>query len=171
MPELHATRKKFLDTVSGLTEAQMKWKPGPDRWSVLEVAEHLTVSEQEIFRIIQQQVKGKENPEKRTEIRVKDEEIAARMADRSRKFQAPETIRPSGRWNSMEELTAEFKQRRDRTIRYVEKTEEPLRSHVFAHPAFGALDAYQWFMLVAGHTERHVRQMLEVKATDGFPAK
>ena len=35
----------------------------------------------------------------------------------------------------------------------------------------GTLDAYQWSLLTAAHTNRHVQQIQEVKASAGFQAK
>ena len=31
------------------------------------------------------------------------------------------------------------------------------------------LDGYEWILLIAGHSERHTKQMLEVKANPNFP--
>jgi hypothetical protein len=31
------------------------------------------------------------------------------------------------------------------------------------------MDGYQWILAAAAHTERHAKQMLEVKADDDFP--
>ena len=42
---LDETRKKFLDSIKGLSEAQWKFKSALDRWSVAEVAEHIALSE------------------------------------------------------------------------------------------------------------------------------
>ncbi len=161
MSELHATRKQLLDAVNGLTDAQLKWKAAPEKWSVLEVAEHLAVTEQEVFGMVAQSLKGPGDAEKRVGIKVKDEDILRMVPDRSRKFQAPETIRPTGRWKTIGDLLQEFKARRDRTIEFVEKTPADLRNYVLPHPAFGPIDAYQWMLLLAGHTERHVKQIRE----------
>ena len=51
MSELHATRKQFLDSVAGLSDAQWNFKPSPDVWSVAEVAEHIAISEDMIFKL------------------------------------------------------------------------------------------------------------------------
>jgi hypothetical protein len=37
--------------VNGLSEAQARWKPSPDRWSILEVVNHLYDEEREDFRV------------------------------------------------------------------------------------------------------------------------
>ena len=43
--DLRATRKLFLDSVAGLSEAQWNFKPAPDVWSVAEAVSytHLTL--------------------------------------------------------------------------------------------------------------------------------
>jgi len=63
MSHLHATRKMFLDTVSGLTPAQWTFKPAAERWSIAECAEHIAVSEEFIPGIAQ---KAQPAPEKKT---------------------------------------------------------------------------------------------------------
>ena len=42
---LEATKKEVLDATKGLSEAQWKFKPAPDRWSVAQVMEHIAASE------------------------------------------------------------------------------------------------------------------------------
>ena len=42
-----------------------------------------------------------------------------------------------------------------------------LRSHFFAHVAFGDLDCYQWLVAMGQHTLRHVAQIEEIKAAWG----
>ena len=100
-----------------------------------------------------------------------DEKLLVSVADRSEKFQAPEPIQPTSRFKTRGELIAAFKTRRDATIDYIGKTPDSLRDHLAPHPVFKDLDAYQWILLMAGHTERHVRQIEEVKAAAGYPKK
>ena len=37
------------------------------------------------------------------------------------------------------------------------------------HPALGPLDGYQWVLFLAAHSVRHTKQILELKASAGFP--
>ena len=39
------------------------------------------------------------------------------------------------------------------------------------HPLGQPLDAYEWLLFVAAHSERHTKQILEVKADPNFPKK
>jgi uncharacterized damage-inducible protein DinB len=170
MSELHATRKRLLDAIAGLSKAQWNFKPGPDRWSVAECAEHIAVTEDFNFELVTKKIlQSPAAPEKQVEVQGKDEFVLRTMADRSSKRVASEALQPAGRWRDAESLAAHFKQSRDRLIAYVETTQDDLRSHFLAHRAVGLLDGYQWILLMAGHTERHVLQIEEVKAQAGFP--
>jgi hypothetical protein len=168
---LKQTQKLFLDSVKGLSEEQLKWKPAPDKWSVFEVSEHITLAESFIFDMIAGQVMKSPADETKTSA-VTAEQIMKMVPDRSQKFQAPEPIRPDkATWSSMTETLAAFKQKRGTTINFVDKGNDDMRSHFCPNPIFKDLDAYLWLFFLSGHTERHVKQILEVKANPGFPRK
>ena len=172
MSSLHATRKMFLDSVAGLTEAQWNFKASPERWSIAECAEHIAVSEDFISGIAKQTLQAPAADDKRVpfaQARKKDEGIVAMVPDRSQKFQAPEPLKPTNRFKTPAEMVAHFKESRDANIDYIDKTEADLRVHFSKHPVMGEVDAYQWFLLMSGHTERHTKQILEVKADAGYP--
>jgi hypothetical protein len=169
LSELHATRKLFVDAVSGLSEAQWRFKPGPDRWSVAEIAEHVAVTEDLYWNGIQRNVSGDANPEKRAEIEVADEAVIPRMADRTSKREAGEANTPTGRFADAAAVIAAYQASRDRLIDYVRSTKDDLRNHVWPHRAYGPIDGCQWLLLACGHIERHVAQINEVKASEGWP--
>ncbi len=171
MSHLHASRKQFLDALAGLSEAQWKFKAGPDRWSIAEVAEHIGVSEDTLFGMVTGKLlKSAPAPaEKLAETKDKDELVMKAVPNREQRFQAPEMLRPTGRWAGRVELSRDFRAARDGTIAYVEKTGDELRKYVMDHPVLKALDAYQWILLIAAHTERHVAQIDEVKQSAGYP--
>jgi hypothetical protein len=168
--DLQATRKLFLDSVAGLSEAQWNFKPAPDVWSVAEVAEHIAVSEDTIFALVTERLmKSPAQPERRAEVQGKDTIILEKVVDRSKKAQAPEILKPTHRWATQQELVAHFKESRERTIAYVEHTDDALRDHFFDHPLLGTMDGYQWLLLITAHSHRHTLQIEEVKASANFP--
>lgn len=170
MSDLHATRKMFLDAVAGLSEAQWNFKPAADRWSIAEVSEHIALSEDGIFELITKKILATPAaPERKSEVAINDETLQKRIVDRSTKAQAPEFLRPTNRWKTQAELVDHFKRSRDRNIAWVQTTRENLREHFFAHPMFKLLDAYQWVLLLSGHSHRHTLQLNEVKEASGFP--
>lgn len=170
--ELEGSRKVFLDATKGLSPAQWDFKSAPDRWSVAECAEHIALSEGFIFgRIANDIVKAPATPEKREAVKGKDELILKIVQDRTHKATAPEPLDPTKRPMSAEESLKLFLDSRAKTIDYVKTTQDDLRDHFYDHPvpAIGTLDAYQWILLISGHTRRHTAQILEVKADPNFP--
>jgi uncharacterized damage-inducible protein DinB len=170
LKQFEATRDNFLKSIAGLSQKQWTFKPAPDRWSVAEVAEHIAVSESAIFGLVQKQImQSPAAPEKRDQVKGKDEMIAERVPDRSHKAQAPEFLRPTGRWATEAELTKAFEDSRAATMEYVRTTNDDLRDHFFDHPVFGTMDGYQWLLLISAHSARHTAQIEEVKADPNFP--
>ncbi len=172
MSELHATRKQFLDAIQGLSPAQWNFKPAGGAWSVAETAEHIAVSEDELFGLITKKIMtSPADPSKRALVKGKDEQVLKGIEDRSAKSKAPEFLTPKHRWADAQAVAAHFKESRDRTIEYVKTTKDELRDHFAPHPALKDLDAYQWILVIAGHTNRHVQQINEVKANPNFPKR
>src|SRR6516162_338065 len=53
---LEKTRDGVLQATKGLSEAQWNFKPGPDRWSVAEVTEHIAATEDFLRDRLEQQI-------------------------------------------------------------------------------------------------------------------
>jgi hypothetical protein len=170
LKSLQATHDAFLQSIAGLSEKQWTFKPAPDRWSVAEVSEHIAVSESTIFGLVQSKfMTGPATPEKRAEVKVTDEVILARVPDRSHKAQAPEFLKPTGRFADRAAVAKAFEDARKNTMEYVKTTQDDLRDHFGQHPMLGTIDAYQWILLISAHSERHTKQIEEVKADPNFP--
>jgi hypothetical protein len=168
MSALHASRKLFLDSVAGLSDAQLSFKPAPEKWSIAEIAEHVALAEQFIFQASEAALKSPAR-EKMAEPGKLDETILARVPDRSVKATAPEALRTQNHFKSTAEAVAAFKSLRDAHIKYLSETQDALREHFYKNPVIGDIDAFQWILFMSAHTERHVAQILEVKAAAGFP--
>ncbi len=171
---LTQTQKDFLESIDGLSEAQWKFKPAPERWSVAEVAEHIALSE-EMFN---ENITGKilKTPAATAEQKAKtqglEEQILQGLPDRTNKFKAPEKLQPASKFASAKEAAKAFNAKRDALIALAKKTpESELRSHVSGPSPMGDLDGYQWMLFMAAHSKRHVAQIAEVKADPNFPKK
>ena len=170
LKSLQTTHDAFLQAISGLSEKQWRFKPAPDRWSIAEVSEHIAVSESMIFGFLQTKImQGPPTPEKRAEVKATDAQILMMVPDRSRKVQAPEFLKPTGRFATHDDTVKAFEQARQATMDYVKTTNDDLRDHFGPHPLLGTLDAYQWILLISAHSERHTKQIEEVKADPNFP--
>jgi hypothetical protein len=167
---LESTKKGVLEATKGLSDAQWNFKPAPDRWSVAEVMEHLAAAEDMLRGMTQEQVmKTPAIPARDSaELKKIDDAVIAMVPDRSHKVDAPEPLRPTNRFGSPVDAQKHFLESRATTEEYL-KTTPDLRAHAVDSPMGMKLDGYEWVLLIAGHSERHTKQMLEVKADPNFP--
>jgi len=165
---LQKTKKAVLDATKGLSDAQWNFKSGPDRWSVAEVLEHIAKSEDLLSTVASEQ--AMKAPPRPVGVNVKeiDELVLAQIPDRSKKAEAPEQLRPSNEFGSPAGSLKHFVESRDKTIKYLETT-HGLRDHAMDSRIGKKLDPYQWLLFVAAHSERHTKQINEVKADPKFP--
>jgi len=85
-------------------------------------------------------------------------------------FQAPDPLKPTGKWATEADTLKVFKASREKYIDWVKKTpEKDLRAHVQTSPLGIELDAHEWMLFMVGHTARHTKQIEEVKADPNFP--
>ncbi len=167
---LEQTRKELLAAIDGVSEEQWKFKPSPERWSIAETVEHIAHTEETIWQLVREKMmKSPPAPDRPGETQAKDETILKAVPDRSRKFQAPERLQPTGRWSSREEVLRAFEAARSAEIAYLRETKEDMRSRFEEHPFLKTLDAYQWLLLNGAHGKRHTAQILELKADPSFP--
>ena len=163
-------RDSIRQAVSGLTDAQLHYKPAPDRWSIAECVEHVAVVETGMFAGILKGLNYPANPEKRSEIRVSDVDVIKSVRSRKVTLSAPDPVVPTGRFDSVSAALDAFGQQRDTAIAWAKTRPDELRTHYFRHIAFGWIDSYQALLVLAAHPERHRKQIEEVKVGPGFPA-
>jgi hypothetical protein len=53
----------------------------------------------------------------------------------------------------------------------MKNAKEDMRWHFMDTPLIGRTDAFQGFLFMVGHSERHLAQLKEVKADPKYPAK
>jgi hypothetical protein len=132
--------------------------------------EHIALTESFLFTaVIENSLKQPANPEKKSEIKFTDEMLKTALLDRTKKGQAPEPIQPKGAFKTSADAVNAFLKERNKHIEYIETTKDDLRNHLVPHPFFGMLDAYQWVILMAGHSKRHTLQIEEVMSNPEFP--
>jgi len=171
---LRQTQDMVVGATQGLSKAQWNFKPAPDRWSIAEIVEHMVLAQEYILGPVRQQLAKAAAPPARDN-KQEDEILLSGMPDRTVKFAAPDFLKPTGRWTpaeSMERLKANYVELK----KYLDATPD-LRQHAVDAPAvkaiskgaYDSIDGYQAILLVAGHTERHTKQVLEVRADAHFP--
>ncbi len=166
MSQLHATRKMLLDAIADLTPAQWRFKPGGGR-SIAECIEHVILAEDFVSERVQRLLA--EPPQRDRRSTLDDDAVYRQAADATREPAfADAMLSPRGRFALPEEAARAFRERRDRTIAYVATTQDPLRLRLDG-AGEQALDAYQWFVRLAGFTERIVEEIQRIKADPKYP--
>ena len=168
LKDLKPSRTVFLDGSADVkTEAQWNYKPAPDRWSVGECAAHIIAAEQYFRDNIAATLKAPSLPAAQQSA-AGDAALSKMIRDRSQKFQAPAAIEPTGKVVPKAQAIKDFDAARARSLQYVRTTQDPLREHGGGTPP-NITTAYQLVLMMSGHTERHTAQLLEVKASAGYP--
>jgi DinB superfamily len=161
---LHVSRDAFVREVEDVSTDE--WLPRPDEgaWSIADCAEHIVVSEEALRRLVREQIlMSPPSPDQAAAVQGKDGVVIQAMRDRSRRGKTFDFLEPTGRWPDRMALVARFREEREATIAYVQSTHDPLHAHTSALPALGDLNAFQWLLLLATHTGRHVAQMQEAR--------
>ena len=163
------TRDSILIDVKGLSTAQLNFKTDSTRWSVAQCVEHIALAEAAFTMAYQQALKSPADPSKRDSIKYTDQQIIHFLTDRSRKFQAPEMLKPVNTFGSFQASLDSFIARRNRNIEFIKTTQADLRDHCSAFPGMGTVDDYQLVLFMISHSKRHTLQLEEVKANPNFP--
>jgi len=165
---LEESRKEFLAAIDGLTDAQWKWKPAPDRWSVGEVAEHIVLAEAAQFANVKRAIASAPDPDWEAKSKGKTERLVAVLAPRLGKVQAAEEIVPKGGMTAAQ-IKERFGKQRAEIVTFATETDLPLKQYIIDNAFFGPLNGYHWLIYAPLHTMRHDKQIAEVKATPGYP--
>ena len=163
------TKADLIKSVKHLSETQLNFKAGPEKWSVKECVFHIALAEKNLFELVEASMKQPANLEKRAEIKITDDQLVKMMEDPGFKIKTSESLETkTAAWKTIEEALDYFKDLRAEHIKYVKNTTEDLRNHVVKMP-FGSLDCYQLCLMIASHSNRHTQQLNEVKADANFP--
>lgn len=165
---LKQSQTELLVAVKDLTEGQLNYKPNEETWSIAETMEHIAISEKNIFGIVEMALKTDPDPSLRSEVKMSDEQVLALITSRSQKVKTRPEFEPTNSFGSYTSSVDTFKARRKSNMVFVKKTKEDLRNRYFDFP-FGKVDAYQVVLFMSGHTQRHMKQIVEIITSDSFP--
>ena len=167
---LKDSQAETLALIENLSDAQLKFKAAPEKWSVLDTAEHIMLAEGLLFSQVEKALADKPNPDWEAKTNNKTPLLERALVNRTTKVQAPEAIVPSSKL-SREQVIKGLKEGRAKTLKFAEETQLPLKMYTAENPFFKTLNAYQWLIYVPLHNIRHNQQIAEVKADPNFPKK
>ena len=164
LAHLEMTSAWLMDEVSGLSEAQLAFKPSKEAWSIAQVLDHVVVVAPIYWQDLQRALATAPSD---LASRDTDASILWYGIDRTNREQAIPTELPTTNVRPHKTLVAEYRTHHNRLRQYVMTTKDDLRRHLVARQGS---DAYQWVLLISTHEQRHILQIREIKTAPGFPS-
>ena len=166
-------RDKLIKSISGLSDAQLAYKPADGEWSLNDILHHLALTDEANGKLTSRALKHAQeknvpaDPTPDESVLHCLDEAAARISNV--KATAPDFVRPQSHLSAPESLTR-LAASRERMVQAIEQLSAyDLTQLKYPHPVLGDLDMYQWILIAGGHEGRHVGQIKRIKSEAGFP--
>ena len=88
------TEAGVLNSISGLSDAQLNFKPAPEKWSVLECVKHIAITETSLWQMTNGSIMAAATPEKRSEVKATDEQVVQMIESRVNKVKTAPSMEP-----------------------------------------------------------------------------
>lgn len=165
---LEETRDNLEESLEGLTEEQMQFKPDEESWSVAEIIEHIYIVEGALKGMLEAKLAEDPTPDMKSEVKMSDEEVVGFITDRSQAIKTRSEFEPSGKFSAADDAWEAYSEQRETIVDFLKESDADMRNYINEFP-FGKIDAYQTVLFLAGHTARHTDQIEEVKSNPDFP--
>ncbi|HEY6330459.1 MAG TPA: DinB family protein [Blastocatellia bacterium] len=167
--EIDGTRDRIYDRVEGLSSEQATYRLQPGSWSVLDLVEHVCMTEAAVTMRISKLLTQAESEGASGSMSPFSFDDIGKLAE-GKKFNAPEAVHPVGA-SSLAEVVTRMRAGRESLRGLRSRLESVNASAVtYPHPAFGPLNPYQWLALAGFHEDRHLAQVEAIIASPSFPS-
>jgi len=139
--------------------------PAPDRWSVAQVLQHLTMIENRVVPLVNKLIVGARAAGLAQDLEtspILNTKHAARIADRSFRVTAPEDTQPPSGVDAASAWAALEQSRQALRAAVVSGDGLALGEVKYPHPVLGEINLYQWIHFVGSHEVRHTAQIREI---------
>lgn len=169
--QLKESKANLLNTVKGLSESQLDFKPLLGKPSIRECFYQLVLNEKKLWNRLEAAMKNPAMPEKRSELKLSDRDVLTGIL-------SPEIIpkttlsnhNSEANWKSMAEATSVFKSFRIQQLKYVKTTTGDLRNRMIQIPGEW-VDCYQFIIYISRCSNRYLEEIQKVLSAPEFPQK
>jgi len=162
LENLARAQSELLRAADAVPADQWKIRPCEGRWSAGELVAHLSAIER---AILNRADKLLQKPPKPVPFYKRFHVPMMFVERRVIRRKAPGALEPH-MVREKEEMLAELRQIRERTLAFIEETmERDLSKYCMSHAFLGTLNAHEWLQFIASHEIRHMKQMREIAAT------
>ncbi|XZF74187.1 DinB family protein [Bacillus sp. AL-1R] len=157
MKENIKIREELMEVIDHLTDEQLNRKINNEKWSIMQVLEHLYLIESKLVKLMIRTFN-----EAPSEV-IQDKPIHLAI-DRTKKITAPPHFEPTDQFMTKKEITEKLNQSRKSLLEFVELTkDQKLDDKGMPHPIFGQINLKQWIPFIGVHEKRHIEQIKELK--------
>ncbi|MFQ5628972.1 MAG: DinB family protein [bacterium] len=169
---LDRSRRKMLEITQQYSHEQLAFRPGDDKWSILDAINHLVMAEKGTHHFMA----NKRDPERMPKelgwshpLRV----LAMRIVLRSPfKFKMPAKVSSPTTDKSLDQLTAEWQEISVELSTFADSLRDASpKMPVFIHPFFGYFSIVSTLRFLHEHIEHHIKQVKRIIAAKDFPEK
>ena len=153
----------LLKHLGSLTSEKLSFKAGPDKWSIVEVVEHLVVAEKDLLNQLSINIpasaldpKSKTPERHQTVIKVMERDIEVDVPDNS--------LEPQGRL-TLDELLSQWDEIRKKLASLLAEIQsKSIDDPVYRHPYGGPLDISETLQFFEVHFDNHMRHIERILA-------
>lgn len=154
-------REQLKQMIENLPAQKANFSPEGEKWSIAHLVEHISIVEEGMSKISAKLLTQAQTAGKKADGTANlTANFATKAAEaRTRKLEAPEMVRPTGKQTIAESLARmEENRKRLEELRPLFESVE-CSDFTFPHPFMGDLNANEWLTLIGGHEARHLNQL------------
>lgn len=155
---LRRSTAALFQALSRVPQGQLTTKPMADAWSPLGIIEHVGLVDQAYQKRVAEATPLAE--------RLENSEAIAALLDRIRirgqRITAPEGSWPQGIYKTAEDAMSGLERIRSRVSQDIVATPVDLKATRIEHPRLGVMTAYDAYLIMGVHGERHAAQLDEI---------
>ncbi|MBS3913896.1 MAG: DinB family protein [Bacteroidetes bacterium] len=149
---------RISEFLQNLSSQASVYKQAPEKWNILEVMEHLNISDKSSMLAILRDG----GPETEDHVRSSTNKINEMLAYNGQGWVAPQAAEPSGKFRNTEEALDTFIKTRMKLRKFAEENELNHIAGGFDHPRLGTLSKAQWMQFLVWHANHHFKQMNQI---------
>ncbi|MBD3921731.1 DinB family protein [Paenibacillus sp. PR3] len=155
--QLEETRVELLGILDGLSGDQINKRKDFESWSISQVCQHLSITEELYVIAIRRGLKG-------TEDSFAANKPVKVLLDRSRKLEAPEIAKPTNELVEYQALIDKLNDSRQKLHELLNTIVDPsvLSRRHYTHPVFKEMLLIEWLESLYLHEQRHIKQIIEI---------
>lgn len=159
----------YLDKLKHYTEEQFLRKPSEDSWSIGQVYVHVLLGNEHFFLAQVEKCLSKDETKKGRKMKIGGKVVFLINGFPNIKFKMPKSVEVPPR---QPENIAYVREKLDRALELVKDIDTRLSdfdtNEKTKHPAFGYLNAREWYRMSEMHFRHHVRQLERIERIIGI---